>query len=53
MQEKAKQAEIYKKKQLEDEICKKVLAQKKQKEAEAATKEVARLEKLEKFQIEN
>ena len=52
-QEEAKQAEILKKKQLEDEICKKVLAEKKQKEAEAATKEVARLEKLEKFQIEN
>ena len=41
------------KKQLEDEICQKVLAEKKQKEDEAAAKEVARLEKLEKFQIEN
>ena len=53
VQEEAKQAEILKKKQLEDEICKKVLVEKKQKEDEAATKEVTRLEKLEKFQIEN
>ena len=53
VQEEAKQAKILKKKQLEDEIRKKVLAEKKQKEAEAATKEVTRLEKLEKFQIEN
>ena len=52
-QEEAKQAEILKKKQLEDEIHKKVLAEKKQKEDEAAAKEVARLEKLEKFEIEN
>ena len=52
-QEEAKQAEILKKKQLEDEICQKVLTEKKQKEDEAATKEVARLEKLEKFLIEN
>ena len=53
VQEEAKQAEILKKKQLENEICKKVLAEKKQKEDEAAAKEVTRLEKLEKFQIEN
>ena len=52
-QEEEKQAKILKKKQLEDEIRKKVLAEKKQKETEAAAKEVARLEKLEKFQIEN
>ena len=52
-QEEAKQAKILKKKQLEDEICKKVLVEKKQKEDEAAAKEVARDEKLEKFQIEN
>ena len=42
-QEEAKQAEIFKKKQLEDEIHKKVLAEKKQKEDEAATKEVMEL----------
>ena len=50
---KQNQAEILKKKQLEDEIHKKVLVEKKQKEDEAAAKEVARLEKLEKFKIEN
>ena len=49
-QEEAKQAEILKKKQLEDEICRKVLLEKKQKEDEAATKEADRLEK---FEIEN
>ena len=53
LQEEAKQAKILKKKQLEDEICKNVLVEKKQKEDEAAAKEVARLEKLEKFEIEN
>ena len=42
-----------KKKQLENEIRKKVLAEKKQTEDEAATKEVTRPEKLEKFEIEN
>ena len=52
-QEEAKQAEILKKKQLEEEICRKVLAEKKQKEAEAAAIEADRIEKLEKFQIEN
>ena len=48
VQKEEKQAEILKMKQLEDEICKKVLAGKKQKEVEAADDGVTPLKKAKK-----